>query len=973
MCVQNLSDLMKSTTPIAASFAIGLLVSACGGGSSSGPTVSDPPPSFTVSVSDAAVVGEGSEMSFSISLSTTQSQAIDVDYTTRNGSASAGVDYVANSGTVRIPANSAGIDISVSTSDDTIDEPDETIFLDILSASAGTIGTSSASGTISDNDNPPTISIADDSATEGGSGQAMLSFPVSLSGVSGFDITADFATTDVSATAGSDYLSASGFVSIPAGDLTTTVNVQLVGDTIEEPNETFTITLSNPGNASLLNASATGTIINDDTNQMSGLPSRPGNTTCVAPDRPVANAAIATEEAFPSLQSLTKPVGLMQPPGDTSQWFVIEQDGRVLRFDNSPAVSAVSTFIDIRSPGDPIDVDSGSGEAGLLGMAFHPDYGNGNWYVYLSYMIDGAGTGGPFVSVISRFESKDNGLTLDATDATQLLTLDQPFSNHNGGQISFGPDGYLYIHFGDGGSGGDPGDRAQNNNNLFGTILRIDVDSGTPYAIPADNPFFRTGLCDTGSGTSACPEIYAYGLRNAWKWSFDDETGQLWLGDVGQNAWEEIDIIELGGNYGWRCREGAHDFNTSGSCPAGLIDPVIEYSHGVGNSITGGVVYRGSDVPELAGRYLFADYAQGKIFASVADGDGGYTYEQLADTSFLISAFATESDGEVLFLNYGGGDVRRIIQAGGSSTNTIPDLLSATGCVIATDPAQPAGGLIPYDINAPFWSDGAAKQRWYAIPDNASIDVASDGDWLFPTGTVLMKNFRLNNELIETRLFMRHTDGEWGGYTYEWNAAGTDADRVVGGKVAIKDGQSWIYPSGADCMQCHTAAANFSVGIEHGQLNRDFTYPSTGITANQLETADAVDLLTAPLADAPDNLPRFVDPSDSTADLASRARSYLHSNCSGCHRPGGPTPSNMDLRFSTALVDTNTCNVIPVSGFLGDPSRRLVSPGNGSNSMLVVRANRRDSHGMPPLGSAIVDAQGVQLLTDWIDGIGACP
>ena len=616
--------------------------------------------------------------------------------------------------------------MSISTLDDSTDEPDETVFLDITSVSTGTVGTARANGIITDDDAPPSLSIADSSATEGNTGQAPMSFSVSLSEVSGFDVSADFSTVDGSANAGSDYVAANGVISIPAGSLTAAVDVQVIGDTDEEANETFTVTLSNPANATLGDASAIGTITNDDTTETSGLTSRPSNTTCIAPDRPTANAAIATENAFPNLPSLSKPVGLMQAPGDTSQWYVVEQDGRVLRFDNSPTASGFADppFIDIRSPGDPIDVDSGGGEAGLLGMAFHPDYGNSNWYVYLSYMIDGAGSGGPYVSVIARFESKDNGLTLDADDAFELITLVQPYGNHNGGQISFGPDGYLYIHFGDGGSGGDPGDRAQDNNNLFGTMLRIDVDGGTPYAIPTDNPFFRAGLCNTGSDTIACPEIYAYGLRNAWKWSFDDETGQLWLGDVGQNAWEEVDIIELGGNYGWRCREGAHDFNTSGNCPAGLIDPVIEYSHGVGNSITGGVVYRGSSISELTGRYVFADYAQGRIFASVDDGDGGYSYEQLLDTSFFVSAFAKESNGEMLFLNYGAGNIQRIIEGGGTSTNTIPDLLSATGCVDPGDATQPASGLIPYDITAPFWSDGAAKERWYAIPDNASIDVA---------------------------------------------------------------------------------------------------------------------------------------------------------------------------------------------------------------------------------------------------------
>ena len=236
-----------------------------------------------------------------------------------------------------------------------------------------------------------------------------------------------------------------------------------------------------------------------------------------------------------------------------------------------------------------------------------------------------------------------------------------------------------------------------------------------------------------------------------------------------------------------------------------------------------------------------------------------------------------------------------------------------------------------------------------------------------------MKNFRIANELIETRLLMRHTDGEWAGYSYEWNAAGTDADRLYGGKVKAVSGQDWIYPSGADCMQCHTQAAAFALGPEHGQLNRDLTYPSTGRTANQLETADAVDLLADPLADSPANLPRFPDPTDAGESLEARARAYLHSNCAGCHRPGGPTPSNMDLRFDTSLAATNTCDVVPTSGTLGLPGARIISPGNAGSSVLVDRADRRDVHGMPPLGSTIVDDEGVQLLTNWINSLGGCP
>lgn len=837
---------------------------------------------------------------------------------------------------------------------------------------------SSGSGTDDPGDPPvPTVSVSvsgGDTVAEGAT-NAALRFDFSLSASSTSAINIDYETGSGSATQDTDFTGVAGTLTISAGTMTGSVDVSVLDDAIDEADETVEMHITSVSSGTIGTASATGTIIDDDASSASsGLDSRPSNLTCLAPDRPLVNASVSTDPAFPNLPSLDDAVGLMQAPGDNSQWFVVEKDGRVLRFNNDSNVATNSTFIDIRAPADPIDVDSGPGEAGLLGMAFHPDYGSSNWYVYLSYTIDGAGTGGPLVSIVSRFESKDNGQTLDAADSIELLRLNQPYSNHNAGQIGFGPDGYLYIAFGDGGSGGDPGDRAQDTRNLFGSMLRIDVDAGSPYAIPGDNPFEDSPLrCNSGSATNPCPEIYAWGLRNQWKWSFDTDTGQLWVGDVGQNAWEEVDIVELGGNYGWRCREGAHNYDTSGNCPDGLIDPVIEYPHSVGNSITGGHVYHGSGIPELGGRYVFADYAQGKIFASVDNGDGSFDYEQLLDTSFLISAFAVESDGELLFLNYGAGDVRRIVQSGGNSTDVVATTLSASGCVDVADPSVPADGLIPYDINVPFWSDGAAKDRWYAIPDGTSVDVNAEGDWLFPIGSVLMKNFRIANELVETRLLMRHTDGEWAGYSYEWNAAGTDADRLYGGKVRSVSGQDWIYPSGADCMQCHTQAAAFALGPEHGQLNRDLTYPSTGRTANQLETADAVDLLADPLTDVPANLPRFPDPTDMGESLDARARAYLHSNCAGCHRPGGPTPSNMDLRYERTLAETNTCDEVPTSGALGLPNARIIYPGNAGWSVLVERADRRDVHGMPPLGSSIVDDAGVQLLTSWINAMGGCP
>jgi glucose/arabinose dehydrogenase len=228
-------------------------------------------------------------------------------------------------------------------------------------------------------------------------------------------------------------------------------------------------------------------------------------------------------------------------------------------------------------------------------MAFHPDFGNGNFEAFLSYTR----INGQLESAINRFRSFDNGLTLDTSMDDIILTIPQDFNNHNGGQIAFGPDGFLYAGWGDGGSGGDPNDRAQD---------------GIPYAIPLDNPFAINAAnpCSQGFGAADCPEIFAHGFRNPWRWSFDRQNGDLWVGDVGQSQWEEVDRVMLGANYGWRCREGMHEFNVTGiGCGGALTDPITEYDHGLGQSITGGYVYRGNAIPELQGFYVYGDFVQG--------------------------------------------------------------------------------------------------------------------------------------------------------------------------------------------------------------------------------------------------------------------------------------------------------------------------------------------------------------------------
>jgi glucose/arabinose dehydrogenase len=332
---------------------------------------------------------------------------------------------------------------------------------------------------------------------------------------------------------------------------------------------------------------------------------------------------------------------------------VVEKAGAVRVFPNdaNASLNDVETFIDLTAI-----VNSTPNEAGLLGMAFHPDF-SANGEVILSYTR----TVATLESVISRFVVDPVSGNLDPASEEILLVVPQPAANHNGGNVAVGPDGLLYIGFGDGGGAGDPGENAQDTSNLLGSILRIDIDSADPYAIPADNPFAGNTECFQGAGTSDCPEIFAWGFRNPWRFSFDSTTGDLWAGDVGQNSWEEVDRVESSENYGWDEREGAHCFEPPIGCSTANVDPITEYSHAVGISITGGYVYRGSLIPDLVGFYLFGDFGSGRIWAVPADSEQGVSPDELIDTNLSIASFGEGNDGELYIVDIGSGTLHQVV------------------------------------------------------------------------------------------------------------------------------------------------------------------------------------------------------------------------------------------------------------------------------------------------------------------------
>ena len=691
-----------------------------------------------------------------------------------------------------------------------------------------------------------------------------------------------------------------------------------------------------------------------------GLENRVSNTSCLTHE-PVSTG-IQLRRKFSGL-SLNQPVGLLQKPGDNTKWYAVEKDGRVMVFNNDDAVSIASAYIDISAL-----VDSGPNEAGLLGMAFHPNFVN-NGEVFLSYT---ATVGSELVSRISRF--LDNGNTLDPGSEEILLTLPQPFQNHNGGHISFGPDGYLYIGFGDGGAGSDPDDNAQNTQNLLGTFLRIDVDQadtvrGKPYSIPASNPFADSSAC----GDKGCPEIYAWGFRNPWRWNFDRDTGALWCGDVGQDFREEVDHVEVGKNYGWRCYEAGLAHNTQGCGPQNTYEsPVAEYEHNQGCAITGGYVYRGSLIPELQGKFIYGDYCSGNIWSVLADPLSAPTPELILEaTGILIGSFAEDNQGELYVLDLGQGGIYKIeaVTTGSTTTTIIPDRLSATGCFTASDPTQPVDALIPYDLNAPLWSDAAEKLRWIALPDGAQIRIDSAGDWEFPVGTMLIKEFSLNGKRIETR-FLEHQSAGWSGYTYQWMEDESDALLLDTGKTELVAGQNWSFPGPGQCLECHTSAAGRALGPETGQLNRSLVYPSSGIDANQITTMAHIGLFENP---PPAPVESIVSPDDAEATVALRAKAYLHSNCSHCHRPGGTAGGEIDFRYQTPLAEMKLCDVPASVGDLGITGARLLAPADPARSILSERMKRLDGSRMPPLGSLVVDTDGVTLIDQWINSISSCP
>jgi uncharacterized repeat protein (TIGR03806 family) len=698
-----------------------------------------------------------------------------------------------------------------------------------------------------------------------------------------------------------------------------------------------------------------------------------------APDPP---PPYRTERAFANLQ-FAEPLDITAAPG-TDRLFVAERYGKIFSFPNDPAVARPDLLVDLGKI--------------VYGIAFHPNFA-ANGYFYVTYLVDPKAEL-PEGTRVSRFEMRRDGSFRCDPQSEQLL-ITWPSGGHNGGCLKFGPDGYLYIATGDAGEIADPREAGQDLATLPGKILRIDVDrreDGKPYAIPADNPFVDT------AGVRG--EIWAYGLRQPWKISFDRATGDLWTGNVGQDLWEMVLRIERGGNYGWSVTEGSHPFRPERKRgPTPILSPVVEHDHANFRSVTGGFVYHGRRLDELRGAYIYGDYDTGRIWMLRYDRSSGKVTEnkELVDSSLRLVGFAEATDGELFLLDHMSGQISQLVPNAAKATSDFPRTLSATGLFASVAEHVPAPGVIPYSVIAPQWCDGATKERYLAVPGESKIAFeaitypqpapGAPPGWKFPDGTVLVETLSLEMETgnpsssrrLETRILHheRLSGGEdvgdqyWQGYTYLWNNDETDAvlledPRGRDAAYTIRDPsapagkrrQTWHFPSRAECTVCHNMAAKYVLGAQTLQMNKDHDYGGT--VANQLRTLEHLGIFTAPLPAAPEKLPRLADYRAESESLERRARSYLHANCAHCHRKWGGGNAEFQLLATLPLNELGIVDVRPGHGTFGIPLARILPPGDPYRSVLFYRMAQVGPGRMPRIGSAIVDERALALVGEWI-------
>jgi uncharacterized repeat protein (TIGR03806 family) len=734
----------------------------------------------------------------------------------------------------------------------------------------------------------------------------------------------------------------------------------------------------------------------------SGLDKRVPWTTSKVIGSPEPPPPYKTQRAFAKL-TFNEPIDLAYAPG-TNRLFVAERRGKVYSFVNRPDSDQAELTLEL------VGKDS---KPGLYALTIHPKFAD-NGYLYVTWIPNTEKEGIPNGTRVSRFTVKGEPPVADPK--SEKVIIEWPNGGHNGGCLKFGPDGMLYVVTGDGSGIADEMQIGQDLSSIFAKMLRINVDNvdkGEPrgvsprsnYGIPKDNPFVNT--------KNARPEVYAYGLRQLWRFSFDRKTGDCWGGEVGQDLWEMVYTIEKGGNYGWSVMEGSHPFRPERKKgPTPILKPVVEHSHADFRSITGGFVYHGRRLQELQDVYIYADFDTGRIWGyhsgDLTDATTGATFKvprwhrELARTTYRIVSFGEDQAGEIYMVDFTGGGLHQLVKAPSAKPQAaFPRKLSQTGIFASTKDHKVAPGVIPYSVNAQLWGDHAVKERFIAIPGDGQIGFdeitypqpspGSTPGWRFPDGTVLVKTFSMDMERgnpksrkrIETRLLhfqafpgtQEYGDQYWRGYTYKWNDEQTDAelvdDRGLDLPLKIKAGdktveQSYRIPSRAECTLCHTNAHKFALGVATMQMNRDHDYG--GVIANQIDTLAHIGLFSNK-APAAAELPKLADYDDATQPVEVRSRSYLHSNCAHCHIKWGGGNAEFKLLATLPLEEMGIVNVPPAHGNFGKKDAKLLVPGRPDQSILLHRMNMTGLGRMPHIGSRMVHEEAVKVVSEWIKGM----
>ncbi len=685
-----------------------------------------------------------------------------------------------------------------------------------------------------------------------------------------------------------------------------------------------------------------------------------------SPEPPLPYMAVKTFSAI----KWERPIYAKREPG-SSKLFVIQQGAerekltRILTVEDRADATETKLLIEVP-------------ERVVYGLEFHPAYEK-NGFVYLF----GNGPTGQSErkNRISRFTVKhDSESVITCSADSELVIIEWRSMGHDGGDLVFGHDGMLYVTSGDGTSDSDAWLSAQDVTNLLGGVLRIDVEHPTAdrqYSIPPDNPFLHI--------PNARGELWAIGLRNPWRMTVDAKTGQIWVGSNGQDLWEYVNLLGRGENYGWSVYEGSHPFYVHRELgPGKLTVPTFEHHHTESRSLTGGVVYYGDRLPELNGAYVYGDYSTGKIWAGRHDGTKVTWHREIADTALQIAGFSNSHQGELLVVDHTGGIYKMEVNPASlrpSENPKFPTKLSETGIFESVSEHRVAPGVMSYSVISPAWNDGATAQRFMAIPGTEKIEYADNRGWKFPDGSVLVQTLSMDiiadegasKRRIETRLLVRQ-QGEWAGYSYRWNSQQDDAILVptegdnsllnVASDGKTSEKQPWRFPGRAECMSCHSRAVNYTLGTTTVQMNRTHDYG--GISDNQLRTLEHIGLFTAPLSKPADERKKLVDPHDGTLPLESRAKAYLHTNCSSCHVSAGGGNARMELEFVTALDRMEIVSQFPQHDTFGITQPMIIAPGQPDRSVMLARLTRRGRGQMPPLVSNRADVKGVELIKQWV-------